>query len=276
MISSLATTPDGHQVASDLRPDRNRAHGYDKRPFDGVPSLRSLGCLGKTWSSPEVRQLAKGCCADRRKAPNEVRRSLPGASARQETSQRKKSDRPTRWVDVRDLDVEGKGWTDTKSFLRSPIPRRPRVVRPPVWGLSRQSAGFLARFTSDATTIQARWTVTSSALGKPHMPATGVSGLDLYVKADDGRWALAQCGPAWKRTRPTPQPWQGGCSKAAVTSSCIYRSTTESLRSSSAFPRGGLSRSRPRGRKGVGSRSSSTGPQSRKGAKGWAPGWFTQ
>ena len=59
---------------------------------------------------------------------------------------------------------------------------------PAVWGLGRDSAGLLVRFTTDATTIQARWTVSSGRLGMPHMPATGVSGLDLYVKAEDGRW----------------------------------------------------------------------------------------
>ena len=62
------------------------------------------------------------------------------------------------------------------------------MVPPSVWGLSRDSAGLLVRFTTDATTIQARWTVISGRLAMPHMPATGVSGLDLYVKADDGRW----------------------------------------------------------------------------------------
>jgi hypothetical protein len=41
---------------------------------------------------------------------------------------------------------------------------------------------------ADAGTIQARWTLTFGRLAMPHMPATGVSGLDLYVKAVDGQW----------------------------------------------------------------------------------------
>jgi hypothetical protein len=46
-----------------------------------------------------------------------------------------------------------------------------------------------ARFVADATQISARWTLRQASLAMPHMPATGVSGLDLYVKADDGwRW----------------------------------------------------------------------------------------
>ena len=74
-------------------------------------------------------------------------------------------------------------------------------MRPPVWALSRDSAGLLVRFTSDATTIQARWTVISSRLAMPHMTATGVSGLDLYVKADNGRWRWIGVGqPQENRT----------------------------------------------------------------------------
>lgn len=94
----------------------------------------------------------------------------------------------TLWYDVRDLDVEGKGWSDTKAFFDRLPAKAETVVRGPVWNLSRQSAGLCVRFATDATEIQARWTVTSKSLAMPHMPATGVSGLDLYVKADDGRW----------------------------------------------------------------------------------------
>ncbi|MFO0907331.1 MAG: SGNH/GDSL hydrolase family protein [Isosphaeraceae bacterium] len=94
-----------------------------------------------------------------------------------------------RWTDVRELGVEGQGWTDTKApFDRLPG-RAEGVVRPPVWGLSRQSAGLCVRFATDSPTIQARWTLTSNNLALPHMPATGVSGLDLYVQTDHGyRW----------------------------------------------------------------------------------------
>ncbi len=162
--------------------------------------LLACGLIG---SGPEV----ASPCADEhppveqpngaRGFPNEIRKKtsaridsvlLVAGDARQDTTEPKKASRPTHWVDVRELDVEGKGWTDTKSFFDRLPAKAEGVVRPPVWNLSRQSAGLLVRFTSDATSIQARWTVTSSELGKPHMPATGVSGLDLYVKADDGRW----------------------------------------------------------------------------------------
>ncbi|HEV3005260.1 MAG TPA: SGNH/GDSL hydrolase family protein [Pirellulales bacterium] len=91
------------------------------------------------------------------------------------------------WYDLKLLDVEGQGWTETKApFDRLPA-KAEGVVRDPVWQLSRHSAGLCARFVSNATTIKARWTLTSENLAMPHMPATGVSGIDLYVKFK-GRW----------------------------------------------------------------------------------------
>ena len=94
------------------------------------------------------------------------------------------------WYDVRNWGVEGKAFSDTDRFYdRLPI-RAQGVVRDAVWNLSRHSAGMMVQFRTDATQIHADYAVTSSRLAMPHMPATGVSGLDLYAKDDDGksRW----------------------------------------------------------------------------------------
>ena len=56
-------------------------------------------------------------------------------------------------------------------------------MRGAVWGLGEDSAGMSIRFVTDATAISARWTLRRERLAMPHMPASGVSGLDLYVKA---------------------------------------------------------------------------------------------
>jgi len=93
------------------------------------------------------------------------------------------------WFNVKDLDLEGKAFSDTKAHYDRLPGRAEGVVRDAVWNLSRHSAGMCVRFVSDANAIQARWTLTSSKLAMPHMAATGVSGLDLYVKTDKGwRW----------------------------------------------------------------------------------------
>ncbi|MCW5554193.1 MAG: SGNH/GDSL hydrolase family protein [Verrucomicrobiae bacterium] len=91
------------------------------------------------------------------------------------------------WRDARELTVEGKGWTDTKDFYDRLPARAESLVRAPVWNLSRDSAGISVRFVTEATTIAAQWQLRREALAMPHMPATGVSGLDLYVK-EQGQW----------------------------------------------------------------------------------------
>ena len=62
------------------------------------------------------------------------------------------------------------------------------MVRDAVWNLSRHSAGMMVRFRTDATEIHADYKVTSKKLAMVHMPATGVSGLDLYATDTDGQW----------------------------------------------------------------------------------------
>jgi hypothetical protein len=107
------------------------------------------------------------------------------------------------WYDIKSFDLEGKGWSETKApFDRLP-PKAEGVVRKPVWDLSRHSAGMCARFVTDAPSIHARWTLTGTNLAMPHMPATGVSGLDLYVRDKDGSWQWLSVG------RPTAQTNSG-------------------------------------------------------------------
>lgn len=110
------------------------------------------------------------------------------------------NDGETLWYDIRPLGVEGQGWSDVKApFDRLPA-KSEKAVRPAVWSLSRHSAGMAVRFVTDATTIQARWTLTSANLAMDHMAATGVSGLDLYVKSEDGKWRWLNVGRAKKQT----------------------------------------------------------------------------
>lgn len=113
------------------------------------------------------------------------------------------------WYDIRLLDVEGQGWKETKApFDRLPA-NAEGVVREPVWNLSRHSAGICVRFITDATTIQARWTLTSDRLAMPHMPATGVSGLDLYVR-HEGRWHWLAIGIPKEQTKSQTASLGGG------------------------------------------------------------------
>ncbi len=97
------------------------------------------------------------------------------------------------WYRATDIGLEGQGW----STLNAPYDRLPPEaegqVTEHVWGLSHHSAGLCAHFVTDSPKILARWSLTSDRLGMPHMPATGVSGVDLYVK-DQGRWGWIGMG----------------------------------------------------------------------------------
>jgi len=94
------------------------------------------------------------------------------------------------WHDARDFLVEGQGWPqESAEYSRLPD-RAEKIVRQPVWELSRHSSGLRVRFVSNTPKLAARWKLRFETLGMPHMPANGVSGLDLYAR-DDGRWRWA-------------------------------------------------------------------------------------
>ena len=107
------------------------------------------------------------------------------------------------WHDIRDLAIEGRGWDDTESFYDRLPARAKGVVRDPVWNLAQHSAGICARFITDAVSLHARWTLRFESLAMDHMPATGVSGLDLYARDDEDRWAWLGIGRP--ETYPTNQ-----------------------------------------------------------------------
>ena len=95
----------------------------------------------------------------------------------------------TTWYDMGEFTIEGRGFED----LLSPYDRLPSNARNKVsdviWNLSKDSAGICARFVSDASSLSVRWNLCKDRLEMPHMPATGVSGIDLYVKHEKGwRW----------------------------------------------------------------------------------------
>ena len=94
------------------------------------------------------------------------------------------------WTSVEKWGVEGQGWLPEELAARyDRLPAKAeKIVRPPVWNLSRDSAGISFRFNTDATEIHIRYTVGDRNLAMPHMPATGVSGVDLYALDSDGAW----------------------------------------------------------------------------------------
>lgn len=92
------------------------------------------------------------------------------------------------WNPVEHEAVEGLAWTDESEYPYHRLPGRAQnLVREPVWNLSKHTAGVLIRFQTNATDITVRYQV-SGSLDMQHMPATGVSGVDLYLLDSDNNW----------------------------------------------------------------------------------------
>lgn len=82
--------------------------------------------------------------------------------------------------------VQGQGWDEALRGSYARLPQQAKdEVRPPVWSLSRNSAGVSVCFYSNAPQIRVRYQVTGGR-AMPHMPATGVSGVDLYARGENG------------------------------------------------------------------------------------------
>lgn len=88
--------------------------------------------------------------------------------------------------------IDGRGW---HTNLASPYDRFPaaveKTVRPAVWNLSRNSAGEYIGFKTNSRAVVVKLVVKGNQ-SMPHMPATGVSGVDLYAKDVHGDWRWAK------------------------------------------------------------------------------------
>lgn len=90
--------------------------------------------------------------------------------------------------------VRGQAWQNELkgTYYRMPD-RAEKTIRKAVWDLSRHSAGMSIAFRSDAPQIKIRYQV-SGSFSMPHMPSTGVSGVDMYATDINGErlWCSAR------------------------------------------------------------------------------------
>ena len=89
--------------------------------------------------------------------------------------------------------IQGQGWVKELkgTYVRLPA-RMESLVRKPVWNLSQNSTGIYIEFKTDAPKFAVRYVV-KGPIGFPHMPSTGVSGVDLYAKgAQEWEWAAGK------------------------------------------------------------------------------------
>ena len=84
--------------------------------------------------------------------------------------------------------IEGQAWPDRVKSRYDRLPKDAEIkVREKVWYLGEYSTGLLIRFRSNSTQIVVRYGL-KHGFASEHMPATGVSGVDLYARNSDGEW----------------------------------------------------------------------------------------
>ncbi|MBI1292916.1 hypothetical protein GC173_17025 [bacterium] len=102
------------------------------------------------------------------------------------------SEREIEWRDAAVMRMEGRGWNEEgRAFHRLPA-RAEGQVTDAVWGLEKNTAGMAVPFITDSERIYVRW---SGGGDMPHMPSTGMSGLDLYERRPEGWNFVANARP---------------------------------------------------------------------------------
>lgn len=116
------------------------------------------------------------------------------------------------WYDATKWGVENKAFTDVERYFARFPARAKGKVTDAVWNLSQHSAGEVIRFRANTDQIKARYTLFSAGLAMPHMPATGVSGLDLYAYDEEtGTWRWVAVTQPTKQTEE--KVWVSGMEK---------------------------------------------------------------
>ena len=100
-----------------------------------------------------------------------------------------------KWVDGRLLPLEGRAFDDTEHYYD----RLPAIVTTNVNGgvrsMKHHTAGMQFRFSTDSRRLVFKWIPTDGNLAFDHMPASGVSGIDVY-RFDESRskWLYVKTG----------------------------------------------------------------------------------
>lgn len=125
-------------------------------------------------------------------------------------------------------EVHGSGWESLAGRFVRLEDSAEGLVRKPVWDLSRNSAGLSLVFRSNTRRLELSFDVFGWK-GMNHMPATGVSGVDLFAYKPDGEelWCAAKFMPQFKEEY-IEVPATGSQTATAQTSSTQTSSTPSS------------------------------------------------
>ena len=117
-----------------------------------------------------------------------------------------------RWIDGRDLPVEGRAFADTKfPYDRLPAEAEGHVTKG-VWNLSHDTAGLLFRFRTTSRKIRLKWNLLNPSLDMGCMSRCGKSGFDFYRRRSGEPWKfVAAVWPSGVVDNSASIPWTPGC-----------------------------------------------------------------
>jgi len=101
-----------------------------------------------------------------------------------------------KWIDGKFLPIEGRAFDDVEAYYDRLPANVTTNVNGGVRGMKHHTSGMLFRFATDSKKLVFKWVpYFPSMLAMNHMPATGVSGIDVYrLDAAKGRWLYVKTG----------------------------------------------------------------------------------
>ncbi len=113
-----------------------------------------------------------------------------------------------KWIDGRYLPIEGRAFGDVEHYYDRLPSGVTTNVNGGVRGMKHHTSGMLFRFVTDSKRLHIRWTPYARDLSMDHMPATGVSGIDVY------RWDAARARWLYVKTGRITNPEGAACDLA--------------------------------------------------------------
>ena len=99
-----------------------------------------------------------------------------------------------KWIDGKYLPIEGKYFTNTSAYYDRLPSNVTEKVNGGVRGMKNHSSGLQFRFTTNSKNLYFKWKPIYQRLAMDHMPATGVSGIDIYALDANGKWKFVRQG----------------------------------------------------------------------------------
>ena len=100
-----------------------------------------------------------------------------------------------KWIDGRFLPIEGRAFDDVEHYYDRLPANVTTNVNAGVRGMKHNTSGMLFRFSTDSKRLDFKWVPYNGRLAMDHMPASGVSGIDVYRwDAKKNRWFYVKTG----------------------------------------------------------------------------------